>query len=85
MKSRVSNRSARAPFSKAVSGVNLIAAIVNTEKIFSAEVKIPRLAVVYGSPVNFTGSPKDKEALAAFAQNLMNEIARLKSLGESSI
>ena len=88
-------RSKTGKMGKAESGVSLIAAmtkapiipaaIVNTEKIFSAEVKIPRLAVVYGTPINFDGSAKDKEALAAFAQQLMSEIAKLKALGESSI
>ena len=88
-------RSKTGKMGKAESGVSLIAAmtkamiipaaIVNTEKIFSAEVKIPRLAVVYGTPIHFDGSAKDKEALAAFAQQLMSEIAKLKALGESSI
>ena len=88
-------RSKTGKMGKAESGVSLIAAmtkapivpaaIVNTEKIFSAEVKIPRLAVVYGTPIQFDGSAKDKEALAAFAQQLMSEIAKLKALGESSI
>lgn len=81
-------RSKTGKLGKAEAGVSLIAAmtkapiipaaIVNTEKIFSAEVKFPRLAVVYGKPIKFTGSTKDKEALAAFAQSIMNEIAKLK-------
>lgn len=88
-------RSKTGRIGKAEAGVSLIAAmtkapiipaaIVNTEKIFSAQIKIPRLAVVYGEPMNFAGNSKDKDALAAFAQNLMNEIAKLKRLGESSI
>ncbi len=88
-------RSKTGRIGKAESGVSLIAAmtgapivpaaIVNTEKIFSAEIKIPRLAVVYGTPIQFTGSPKDKDALAAFAQDIMSEIAKLKILGESAI
>lgn len=82
-------RSKTGKLGKAEAGVSLIAAmtkapiipaaIVNTEKIFSAEVKFPRLAVVYGTPIKFTGSTKDKEALAAFAQSIMNEIANLKA------
>ena len=55
------------------------AAIVNTEKIFSKEKFLPRLAVVYGTPMKFTGSTKDKAALETFAQELMNEIANLKA------
>ena len=82
-------RSKTGKFGKAEAGVSLIAAmtkapiipaaIVNTEKIFSSEVKFPRLAVVYGKPIQFTGSTKDKEALANFAQSIMNEIAKLKA------
>lgn len=82
-------RSKTGKLGKAEAGVSLIAAmtkapiipaaIVNTEKIFSSEVKFPRLAVVYGKPIQFTGSTKDKEALANFAQSIMNEIAKLKA------
>lgn len=81
-------RSKTGKLGKAEAGVSLIAAmtkapiipaaIVNTEKIFSKEKFFPRLAVVYGTPLQFTGSTKDKEALAAFAQSIMNEIAKLK-------
>lgn len=81
-------RSKTGKLGKAEAGVSLIAAmtkapiipaaIVNTEKIFSKEKFFPRLAVVYGTPMTFTGSTKDKEALAAFAQSIMQEIAKLK-------
>lgn len=81
-------RSKTGKLGKAESGVSLIAAmtksiiipaaIVNTEKIFSREVKFPNLAVIYGSPMKFSGSTKDKDALNAFAQNIMLEIAKLK-------
>ena len=82
-------RSKTGNLGKAESGVSLIAAmtkapiipaaIVDTEKIFSSEVKFPRLAVVYGTPIKFTGSTKDRDALDAFAQSVMNEIAKLKA------
>jgi 1-acyl-sn-glycerol-3-phosphate acyltransferase len=55
------------------------AAIINTEKIFSKEKFFPRLAVVYGTPIKFSGSTKDKETMTTFAQELMNEIAKLKA------
>lgn len=81
-------RSKTGKLGKAEAGVSLIAAmtkapiipaaIVNTEKIFSKEKFFPCLAVVYGTPLQFAGSTKDKEALAAFAQSIMNEIAKLK-------
>ena len=61
------------------------AAIVGTEKIFSHEVKFPRLAVVYGEPLKFTGNAKDKENLNDFAQKIMSEIAKLKELGEQEL
>ncbi|MBQ7629255.1 MAG: 1-acyl-sn-glycerol-3-phosphate acyltransferase [Selenomonadaceae bacterium] len=88
-------RSKTGKLGKAEPGVSLIAAmtkmpiipaaIVNTDKIFSAEVKFPRLAVVYGTPIYFDGNAKDKEQLANFAQSIMAEIAKLKTLGENSL
>ena len=81
-------RSKTGKLGKAESGVSLIAAmtkspiipaaIINTEKIFSAESIFPQLAVVYGSPMKFSGSTKDKEALEFFAQQIMIEIGKLK-------
>lgn len=81
-------RSKTGKLGKAEPGVSLIAAmtktpiipaaIINTEKIFSKEKIFPRLVVIYGTPLRFTGSTKDKEALAEFAQSIMKEIARLK-------
>lgn len=88
-------RSKTGKIRKAESGVSLIAAmtkapiipaaIVNTNKIFSAEKKFPRLAVVYGKPIYFEGNPKDKNQLDEFAQFIMEEVAKLKILGENSI
>ena len=82
-------RSKTGKLGKAEAGVSLIAAmtkapiipaaIVSTEKIFSRAEFLPRPAVVYGTPMKFSGSTKDKEALAAFAQEIMNEIAKLKA------
>ena len=82
-------RSKTGKLGKAEAGVSLIAAmtkapiipaaIVNTEKIFSREKFFPQPAVVYGSPIKFTGSTKDKEALESFAQEIMIEIAKLKA------
>ena len=82
-------RSKTGKLGKAEAGVSLIAAmtkapiipaaIVDTEKIFSRAVKFPRLAVVYGTPMKFSGSTKDKAALENFAQEIMQEIAKLKA------
>lgn len=84
-------RSKTGKLGKAEAGVSLIAAmtkapiipaaIISTEKIFSREKFFPQLAVVYGSPIKFSGSTKDKEALEKFAQSLMKEIAKLKESG----
>ena len=88
-------RSKTGKIGKAEPGVSLIAAmtkspiipaaIVNTDKIFSPATKFPRLAVVYGKPVYFDGDAKDKEYLTLFAENIMAEVAKLKSFGENSI
>ena len=88
-------RSKTGKIGKAESGVSLIAAmtkvpiipaaIINTEKIFSTEMKFPRLVLVIGKPMNFSGSSKDKEEMANFAQNIMAEVAKLKTVGENSL
>ena len=82
-------RSKTGKLGRAEAGVSLIAAmtkapvipaaIVNTEKIFSRAEFLPRLAVVYGTPIKFTGSTKDKAALDAFAQEIMSAIGTLKN------
>ena len=81
-------RSKTGEVGKAETGVGLItamtkapvlpAAIINTNKIFSRETFFPQLAVVYGKPIYFSGSIKDKEALANFSQSIMSEIKILK-------
>lgn len=88
-------RSKTGKMGKAESGVSLIAAmtkapiipaaIINTEKIFSSEIKFPRLAVVYGEPMIFSGNAKDKDELNNFAQSVMAEISKLKIIGENSV
>lgn len=82
-------RSKTGKLGRAEAGVSLIAAmtkapiipaaIVNTEKIFSRAEFLPQPAVVYGTPIKFTGSTKDKDALDNFAQQIMSEIAKLKA------
>lgn len=88
-------RSKTGKIGKAEPGVSLIAAmtnvpiiptaIVNTDKIFSHEVKFPRLAVVYGKPMHYDGVSKDRESLAKFANEIMQEVAKLKAVGEESV
>ena len=52
-------------------------AIIGTNKIFG-ERMFPQLGIVYGKPMHFTGSLKDKEALAEFSQSIMTEIKALR-------
>jgi 1-acyl-sn-glycerol-3-phosphate acyltransferase len=88
-------RSKTGRIGKAESGVSLIAAmtkapiipaaIVNTDKIFSADVKFPQLVLVFGKPIEFNGDSKDKDELANFAQNIMVEVSKLKTVGENSL
>ena len=82
-------RSRTGELGKAEAGVGLIAAmsktavipsaIINTNKIFSSGSFFPQLTLVYGRPMKFEGNIKDKEALTAFSQSIMNEIAKLIS------
>ena len=88
-------RSKTGKIGKAESGISLIAAmtkapiipaaIVNTDKFFSDEVKFPRLVLIFGKPIEFMGNSKDKDELAKFAQNIMAEVAKLKTIGENSL
>ena len=80
-------RSKTGELGKAEAGVGLITAmtkapviptaIIGTNKIFG-EKMFPQLGVVYGKPMHFTGSLKDKEALAEFSQSIMTEIKALR-------
>ena len=81
-------RSKTGKIGKAEPGVGLIAAmtkapvlpavIVDTNKIFR-EKMFPQLGVIYGKPMYFSGSTKDKEALAIFSQSIMDEVERMQS------
>ena len=54
------------------------AAIIGTNKIFSSEEKFPKLRVVYGEPLLFTGNRKNREDLSSFSEEVMNHIGALK-------
>ena len=81
-------RSRTGKMRKAEAGVGLIAAlsgapvvpaaILGTERIFANGGFLPKLTVCVGQPMHFTGDRKDKEALAAFSQSILDEIARMK-------
>lgn len=87
-------RSRDGKMKKAEAGVALIAsmtgapilpaAIIGTDRIFSTEERFPKVAVIYGEPMQFTGDRKDKEQLADFSQSIMNEIAKLKDKYEKN-
>ena len=81
-------RSRTGKMKKAEAGVGLIAsltdapvvpaAIIGTDCIFANGGHFPKLKVIYGEPMHFTGDRKDKEQLEAFSQAIMERIAELK-------
>lgn len=85
-------RSRTGQMKKAEAGVGLIAAmtdapvvpaaIIGTDRIFANGGLFPKLRVIYGKPLRFTGDRKDKEELAAFSQSVMDEIGRIKNVYE---
>lgn len=83
-------RSKNGKLGKAEAGIGLIAAmskapvvpaaIIGTRDIFSDKKFFPKLKVIYGKPMTFQGKVGDKEALQAFSQKIMDEIASLINL-----
>jgi len=55
-------------------------ALLGTEKMFSKTDFLPKLRVIYGEAMFFTGDIKDKEALQAFSQEIMDRIAEMIKL-----
>lgn len=82
-------RSRTGKMHKAEAGVGLIAAmtkapvvpaaIIGTDKIFANGGHFPKVKVIYGKPMHFTGDRKDKASLEAFSQSIMDEIAKMKA------
>ncbi len=74
---------------KAEAGVGLIAAktkapivpaaIIGTDHIMANGGFLPKLAVIYGEPMHFTGDAKNKEELEAFSQSILDKIAAMKA------
>lgn len=56
------------------------AAIIGTDRMFSKGEFFPRLQLIYGQPVYFTGDLKDRESLQAFSQQIMDSVAELIKL-----
>lgn len=81
-------RSRTGKMKKAEAGVGLIAAmtgapvvpaaILGTDKIFANGGFLPKLTILVGEPMTFTGDRKDKAQLEAFSQSILDEIARMK-------
>lgn len=81
-------RSRKGHMRKTEAGVGLIAsmtgapvvpaAVIGTDHIFANGGWFPKLKVVYGTPMTFTGDRKDKEQLEAFSQSIMDRIAEIK-------
>lgn len=73
---------------KAEAGVALIAAMTNapvlpaciigTDKIFANGGILPKVRVIYGEPMRFTGNRKEKAELEAFSAAIMAKIAEMK-------
>ena len=73
---------------KAEAGVGLLAAmsgapvvpacIVGTDRIMQHGGFLPKLRIMYGEPMQFTGDKRDKEQLAAFSQEIMAHIAAMR-------
>lgn len=81
-------RSRTGEMGKAEAGVGLIAAmtgapvvpacIIGTDRIGS----LPKLRLMIGAPMAFSGDRKDKAALEAFSQSVMDRIAAMKQDAE---
>ena len=54
------------------------AAILGPDKIFANGGFLPKLTILVGEPMHFTGDRKDKAQLEAFSQSILDEIARMK-------
>ena len=73
---------------KAEAGVGLLAAmsgapvvpacIVGTDRIMQKGGFLPKLSIMYGEPMHFTGDKRDKEQLEAFSQEIMAHIAVMR-------
>lgn len=74
---------------KAQAGVGLLAAlsgapvipvaIIGTDKLLANGGFLPKLRVIYGEPMYYTGDKKDKEAMAAFAQSILDRVAAMRT------
>jgi len=58
------------------------AAIIGTNEIFSERKTFPRLTVVYGEPMMFTGNRKNREDLERFSQSILDRIREIKEKEE---
>ncbi len=75
---------------KAEAGVALIAAmakvpvvpaaIIGTNRIFANGSLLPKLKIIYGEPMYFTGKHNNKEELDEFSKKIMEEIKKMINL-----
>lgn len=78
---------------KAQAGVGLLAAlsgapvipvaILGTEKIFANGGFLPKLRVIYGEPMYYMGDKKDKAAMAAFSQSILDRVAAMRAAAQA--
>ena len=63
----------------AMSGAPVVpACIVGTDRIMQKGGFLPKLSIMYGEPMHFTGDKRDKEQLEAFSQEIMAHIAVMR-------
>ena len=60
-------------------------AIIGTDQVFSRGKLFPKLQIVYGKPMVFSGDARDKEALQDFSQEIMNQIGEMIKLNKKAI
>ena len=56
------------------------AAILGTDRIFSRGIFFPKLTVIFGEPLFFSGKHNDKENLQLFSQKIIEEIVKMLKL-----
>lgn len=59
-------------------------AIIGTDKVFSRQSMLPKLKIVYGEPIYFSGAANDRAALQDFSQQIMDQIAEMIKLNENT-
>ena len=54
-------------------------AIIGTNEMFSEKKTFPKLTLIFGEPIKFTGNRKNREELENFSDKIIEEIKKLKA------